>query len=528
MVTVLTDFSTRLKRVATNKEAFLNIGRGVERETLRYKGDWELATTPHPKALGSALTHQWITTDYSESLLEFITPVSNDVNELLDQLTDIHHYTQAQLDGEKMWPMSMPCFVGNEQEINLAQYGSSNSGRMKTLYREGLRNRYGSLMQIISGVHFNFSFPQQFWDSLYGEQDQAARSKTQSEAYFGVIRNYYRFGWLIPFLFGASPALCSSFLHNRETDMKFESIGGTHYLPYATSLRMSDLGYTNSEQSSLKIGFNSLEQYLDGLNSAIRAPSSKFEKIGVKVDGEYKQLNSNVLQIENELYAPIRPKRVAQSGEKPSEALTRGGVEYIEVRALDVNPFSSIGVKKEQILFLDVFLTWCALSDSASMDDCELQCWSHNWNQVIEKGRQKGLILTIGCEGEKLTLQEWAKRIFIDFKAIAVEMDNAKGGHFYKEAIAKFETWVEDPELTISGRLLEEIKQAGGITAVGSRLGNDYANSYAQREFRVYSQCTFEHERQASEQKQQQIEQADDKDFDTFLSDYFSYLQPQQ
>jgi glutamate--cysteine ligase len=524
VVTVLTDFSTRLRRVARNKDAFLHIGRGVERETLRYKGDWSLATSPHPKALGSALTHQWITTDYSESLLEFITPVSHDVNELLDQLTDIHHFTQAQLGDEKMWPMSMPCYVGAETDINLAQYGQSNSGKMKTLYREGLRNRYGSLMQIISGVHFNFSFPQAFWDELFGEQDAQQRQDSQSDAYFGVIRNYYRFGWLIPFLFGASPAICSSFLNGRETDLEFEDLNGTLYLPKATSLRLSDLGYTNSEQSSLNIGFNSLDHYLDGLNSAIRAPSEKFAKLGVKVDGEYKQLNSNVLQIENELYAPIRPKRVARHGEKPSEALGREGVEYIEVRSLDVNPYSSIGIKKEQILFLDIFLTWCALSDSAPMDDCELNCWRENWNSVIEKGREKGLMLTIGCEGEKLSLQEWAKRIFIDFKAIAIEMDNAKGGHFYKEAISKFETWIDDPELTISGQLLRDIKLRGGQTTVGSLLGEEYANSYAKREFRVYSNCTFEHERKDSELKQKNIEAADDKDFDTFLADYFDYL----
>ena len=183
---------------------------------------------------------------------------------------------------------------------------------MKTLYREGLKRRYGSLMQIISGVHFNFSFPESFWDSLFGEQTEQERSDAKSDAYFGLIRNYYRFGWLIPYFFGASPALCSSFIKGRETKLPFEQLGGTLYLPKATALRLSDLGYTNSAQSVLKIGFNSLEQYLEGLNKAIRTPSQEFAEIGIKVDDEYRQLNSNVLQIENELYAPIRPKRVAK------------------------------------------------------------------------------------------------------------------------------------------------------------------------------------------------------------------------
>ncbi|MCG6507627.1 glutamate--cysteine ligase, partial [Vibrio parahaemolyticus] len=153
---------------------------------------------------------------------------------------------------------------------------------------------------------------------------------------------------------------------------------------------------------------------LTGLNAAIRTPSDEFARIGVKVDGEYRQLNSNVLQIENELYAPIRPKRVAKSGEKPSEALARSGVEYIEVRSLDVNPFSPVGITEQQVRFLDLFLTWTALSDSDPMDNCELECWRDNWSKVVLEGRKPGLELQIGCHGEKLSLQAWAKRVFAD------------------------------------------------------------------------------------------------------------------
>ena len=166
----MTEFAARLERVAQNQEVFKSFGRGVERETLRYHQDGHLATTPHPVELGSAYANNWITTDFSESLLEFITPVSSNISTLTAQLEDIHHFTQTKLGEEKMWPLSMPCYVGSEDDINLAQYGSSNSGKMKTLYREGLKHRYGSLMQIISGVHFNFSFPESFWDQLFGEQ----------------------------------------------------------------------------------------------------------------------------------------------------------------------------------------------------------------------------------------------------------------------------------------------------------------------------------------------------------------------
>lgn len=431
----MSKFAERLQTVANKPEVFQKFSRGLERESLRYTPEGALTQTPHPKALGAALTHRWITTDFAESLLEFITPVSHEVDTLLAQMSDIHHFAQTKLGDEKLWPLSMPCYVGSEEGIVLAQYGSSNTGKMKTLYREGLKRRYGSLMQIISGVHFNFSFPESFWDALFGEQEESARQASKSAAYFGVIRNYYRFGWLIPYLFGASPALCSSFLQGRKTDLPFESIGKTLYLPYATSLRLSDLGYTNSAQSVLQIGFNSIEQYLQGLNEAIRTPSAEFAKLGVKVEGEYRQLNSNVLQIENELYAPIRPKRVTQSGERPSQALARAGVEYIEVRSLDVNPFSPIGINEDQVRFLDLFLAWTALSDSDPMDGCELACWRDNWRKVVLEGRKPGLELQIGCHGEVLTLQAWAKRVFADLRVIAETMDAALGGDATKRCV---------------------------------------------------------------------------------------------
>ncbi|PMH41297.1 glutamate--cysteine ligase [Vibrio sp. 10N.286.49.B3] len=520
----MTDFTTRLQQVATNPTVFSQFGRGVERETLRYSAEGHLAVTPHPKALGSALTNNWVTTDFSESLLEFITPVSNEVSTLISQLSDIHHFAQTKVGSEKFWPLSMPCYVGNEEDIQLAQYGTSNNGRMKTLYREGLKHRYGSLMQVISGVHFNFSFPESFWDALYGEQEQAQREHSKSEAYFGLIRNYYRFGWLLPYLFGASPALCSSFLQGKETKLPFKKIGETLYLPQATSLRLSDLGYTNSEQSGLKIGFNSLDEYLEGLNKAIHTPSEEFAKIGVNVAGHHRQLNSNVLQIENELYAPIRPKRVAKNGEKPSEALARSGVEYIEVRSLDVNPFSPVGITEDQVRFLDLFLTWSVLSDSAPMDNCELACWHENWNKVILEGRQVGLELQIGCQGEKLSLQDWAKRVFADLMVIAKTMDSQLQGNEYQKTCEKFSEWIDNPELTISAQLLEKTKQYGSLGKVGCVLGDEFSQRHSQHQYQVYSRELMEQEVERSRLAQAEIEQADKVSFDSFLAEYFSYL----
>lgn len=524
MSAILTEFSARLQQVARNPETFKHFGRGIERETLRYDSNAQLALTPHPNALGSALTNRWITTDFSESLLEFITPVSNNVDELLHQLKDVHHFTMSNMGDEKLWPMSMPCFVSDETKIPLAEYGRSNSGRMKNLYRQGLKHRYGSLMQIISGVHFNFSFPESYWDSLYGEQDEQQRAETKSEGYFALIRNYYRYGWIIPYLFGASPALCPSFIKGREIGLPFETIGKTLYLPYATALRLSDLGYTNSAQSDLNISFNGLDEYLTGLQAAMHKPSERFAQLGVVVDGEHRQLNSNVLQIENELYAPIRPKRVAKSGEKPSEALKRGGVEYIEVRSLDVNPFSAIGVSKEQVLFLDLFVTWCGLKDSAPMQDGDLECWRGNWNNVILEGRKPGLSFKLCCDQQPNTLVHWGKLIFEQLNDIAIEMDKANGGNDYQAVCQTLVSWIEDPELTMSGRLLHLIRQSGGIGKVGSDLGDQYREELRAHQYQIYNQQMMEQEVVRSRQEQQQIEESDQLSFDDFLADYFSYL----
>ena len=394
---------------------------------------------------------------------------------------------------------------------------------MKTLYREGLKRRYGSVMQIISGVHFNFSFPDAFWNGLFGEQTELQRQDSVSDAYFALIRNYYRFGWLIPYLFGSSPALCGSFIQNEALKDSFEKVGkGTYFLENATALRLSDLGYTNNAQSSLKIGFNNIEQYLTGLNSAIHTPSAEFAKLGVIVDGKRQQLNSNVLQIENELYAPIRPKRVAKSGEKPSEALKRAGVEYIEVRSLDVNPFSPIGIDEDQIRFLDLFLTWAVLTPSPEMTDCELACWRDNWNKVVVDGRNPQLELKIGCDGEELLLKTWGQRVFAELEQVAITMDKLHGDSKYQQTCQRLLSWINDPQLTFSAKLLEQIKAYQGIGAVGDHYATEHAKQLAQQDFRFYDQATFEQEVAASVIKQRQIEQSDTLSFDDFLADYFA------
>lgn len=500
-----------------------DIGRGIERETLRIKPDGKLSEQKHNESLGSALTHDYITTDYSESLLEFITPVSHSIDETLNQLKDIQKYTLLNVNGDNFWPMSMPCVVADEDQIQLAQYGNSNVGKMKTVYRQGLKNRYGSMMQVIAGIHFNFSFSKDFFSNL-----QQITSDTQppqdfiSERYFSLIRNYKRFGWLIPYLFGSSPALCPSFLQGKPHKMPFKKApSGCLYLPYATSLRMSDLGYTNSSQSSLNICYNDVGNYVAAVEQAISLPSDEFAKIGIKVDGKYQQLNSNILQIENELYSPIRPKRVAKSGQKPSEALKSDGVEYIEVRAMDVNPFVSTGISADQMYFLDMLLTFCVLKDSPKLTPDTYDEFAKNTSDVVLSGRDPELLLS--DNGIMKSLPVWGREVFAEIAPIAELYDKAYGTDKYSKVLAQELAKIENADLTPSARIVDELLTTGkGIVTWSLDYVQQHNDEMLNHDYQFFNEQQFTKFAEKSLLAQKSIEDADTLNFDDFLLDYFS------
>lgn len=493
------------------------IRRGIERETLRVNPNGTIATTRHPKNLGAALTHNWITKDFAEALLEFITPVDDNIDHLLTFLRDIHRYVARNLGEELMWPFSMPCFIGPEQDIEIAQFGSSNLGRMKTLYREGLKNRYGALMQTISGVHYNFSLPLAFWVDRAGVKDAESGKSQISAGYFSLIRNYYRFGWIIPYLFGASPAICSSFLKKCKTNLKFKrDDNGMYYLPYATSLRMSDLGYISKAQSALGVTFNDLDNYVACLKRAIVTPSKVFTKLGVKKGDRYLQLNSNMLQIESELYMPIRPKRVTNNNETPSDALLRGGIEYVEVRSLDINPFSPIGVDAVQLHFLDLFLIWCVLAEAPVMGKNEMLRTNKNWNRVILEGRKPGQTIDINCDGSYQPLDKVGKALFFSLRRLAEVLDSEIGEYQYQQVCDELVKAFENPELTFSARLLKAItKDSPELVAL--QLAEQHRKTLTEEALDILSETEFSKENHDSWQRQRQIESMDTLSFEAFM-----------
>ena len=437
------------------------IKRGIERETLRVTGNGELAQTPHPLSLGSKLTHPFITTDYAEALLEFITPASSEFSQPLEFLTKIHQFVARRIGDELMWSTSMPCMLGDENLIQIADYGSSNSGKMKYVYREGLGHRYGRQMQTIAGVHYNWSLPEEFWQWL--QQSCGHKGSLRSfkdERYFALIRNYQRYSWLIPYLFGASPAVCRSFLKDGKLELK-ELSPRSLYGEYATSLRMSDIGYQNNAQAGINIRFDNLNSYLDGMEHAIRTPDPYYENIGVVVDGHWKQLNGNLLQVENEFYSGIRPKHTPVLGMRPSKSLRLHGVEYIEVRLFDIDAFSPIGINEDMMRFADVLLLMCLFRESPPISPREDAENKENKRRVVLNGRHPELSLLV--YNKEQPFKDVALELFDDMKAFADLLDTAYGGKAYQQSLSDLRERVLDPEKTPSARLLREAMEVGGF-----------------------------------------------------------------
>ncbi|WP_028118015.1 glutamate--cysteine ligase [Ferrimonas senticii] len=500
-------------------DALTQLNRGIERETLRIEANCLLAQDPHASALGSALTHPWITTDFSESLLELITPVYQDPDQLLQHLADTHSFVLKNIGEQRLWPLSMPCFIDPDQSIPIAQYGNSHIGKMKTTYRIGLHHRYGSKMQAIAGIHFNFSVPSALWPALGVNPEDHADI---SDRYFSLLRHYRRHVWVLAYLFGASPSLCKSFLKENSSDLAFTEAGNTLYLPYATSLRMSDLGYTNTAQDALKVSLNSIDEYVRDLRHAISVPSEEYAQFGVKIDGEYVQLNSNVLQIENELYASIRPKRVIHTGETPTQALARGGVEYVEVRALDVNPFSAVGIERDQVLLLDLFLMDGLLERSAPLTATDVDENAANFDAVVLDGRRPGKVLQ--CQGQPRLLSDWLTELFGRWQQVAKVLDKANGDSRYSDALAQWQGAVNDPEQTLSARVLRESLEAGhGHWAC--ELARQHRQQLLERDYQLLTEAQLVSSVCDSHRKQVEIEEADTGSFDEFLANYFEAQQ---
>ena len=526
----LKDFLFFIKK-NKRENIFNTLYRGIEREGLRVSSGGVLSKKPHPGILGSALTHPSVTTDFSEALLELVTPKKGSVEECYENLSDIHHFVYKHLEEELIWCGSMPCVVNGEASIPIAYYGESNIGKMKTIYREGLKSRYGSLMEIISGIHFNFSFSNDFWISYKEFERSQGKEVTEdskefiSHSYFGLIRNVQKWGWVIPYFFGASPALCGSFLGGTNDIPSFlEKFDekGTFFSPQSTSLRLSGIGYKNSNQDQLQISYNNLADYVEGLQKAINTKYGPWEEIGLKNEkGEFKQLNTNLLQIENEYYSTVRPKRIVPSGSSPSLGLLEKGVEYIELRSLDINPFAVAGIDKDQIKFLDIFLIYCLISESPGFNTKENHVYEKNFSSVVLGGQNRELLL-FDKDGNNQLLKEHLKSLFFELEVVAEILDGCIGKEEeYKKVLNKYRKVFEGEELSLSEMVIEEMRtQKLSYFELISKLSEKNKQFFIQKEMDIKKEERFIDQSEKSKMEHLKIERKKRVPFELFVRNY--------
>ena len=477
--------------------------RGIEKESLRAQPEGSLALTPHPDALGSALANPNITTDFSESQIEIVTGVHAGVEPCLDELTQLHQFVYRAIGDEMLWVASMPCGLPPDETIPIGHYGASNVGRAKSVYRMGLSHRYGRRMQTISGIHYNWSMP-----------------GVTNEEYFALIRNFRRHSFLLLYLFGASPAVCSSFVAGRSHELQTLN-PHTLYMPHGTSLRMGRLGYQSDAQASLSVSYNGLDGYGDSLQEALTQSYPAYEKVGIRnPGGDYNQLATSLLQIENEFYGTIRPKRVIRPGERPLHALRERGVEYVEVRCMDLDPFVAVGIGPETMRFLDVFLLHCLLAPSPPDTPDEIAALARNQHRTAARGREPALRLERGA-GESLLI-DWGAELVDEYAPIAMALDAAHGGEAHGTALRAAGVALREPESLPSARVLETMVRDfdGSFVGFGRAQSEQVKETLMRLPFSPQAQARFATLAHASIEEQKAIEAADTLPFEIFRQDY--------
>jgi len=511
------------------------IRRGVEKEGLRVEPDGRVSQQPHPLELGSKLTHPYITTDYSEALLEYVTPVFCKPAKALEFLVDLHRFTYHYIGRELVWPASMPALLEGNESIPIADFGTSNKGRMKHVYRRGLDVRYGRIMQSIAGIHYNVSLPDELWQVLAAHEsgqaeatslDASAMADMRSRGYFRIIRNFRRHSWILKYLFGASPAIDRSFLDGRD-DTEFDKVGQRTLISrYASSLRMSDLGYQNKVQNQLSVSYDSLQDYIKTLRYAVSTAWPGYERfssqgaIGENGEDGWQQLNANILQIENEFYSDIRPKRVVRHHQTPTQALEAEGVEYIEVRCLDINPLLPVGIDETTMRFIDTYLMFCLLSTDAVITQEEEEALTINQARIVRRGRDPEL--TLIDKGEELPLAVVGHRIFNDMRKVAQLLDGNEEASPHADALDVLVPRLDDPELTPAGRIYKVLTENNeDFVDWTLTQARSQASSFRAHPIDKARDALFEQLSETSRIQQGDLERDDTLSFDEFVALYF-------
>lgn len=403
---------------------------GIEWESLRAKDDGKLSLTPHPAVFGDKLTNPLITTDFSESQIEIITPTFDTIDDAFENFSLLSDMVNASLPrDEYLWFQSIPCILPYWDQIPIAQY--SEEGESSQKYREDLARRYGVKKQMISGVHFNFSFSERFLKKLYSlENDDLSFKDFKDDIYLKIARNYLRYCWLIIYLTGCSIGSHKTFSNDCIHLMDAKDDYGSYYSTRGPSFRNASCGYKNLKD--LYPSYNSVNEFVGDINSFI---------------------DNGDLSEAKELYTQIRLK--PKNPKDLLNSLKDSGIEYIEIRTLDINPFYQCGIVNRDMKFLHLFLIYMLVKDES-----DYLAWQNEAKINEERTAESGYVdsmrlLRDGCE---VTLKDWAYEIINEMYDMC---DELKIDGF--DTLNLMMNRVLNPDFTYGKMLLSLIEQHGYI-----------------------------------------------------------------
>lgn len=405
---------------------------GIEWESLRAKNDGSLSLTPHPAIFGDKLTNPLVTTDFSESQIEIITPTFDTIDEAFDTFSLLSDLVNASLpEDEFLWFQSIPCILPYWDQIPIAQY--SEEGEESQKYREDLAKKYGVKKQMISGVHFNFSFTDNFLKKLYSlEDDDLSFKEFKNEVYLKISRNYLRYCWLIIYLTGCSIGSHKSFSNDCIHLMDARDDYGSYYSTKGPSFRNASCGYKNLKE--LYPSYDSVDEFTRDINKFIE-------------QGELSEAK--------ELYTQIRLK--PKNPKDMLNSLNEDGIEYVEIRTLDINPFYKCGLVKHDMKFLHLFLIYMLIKNES-----DYLLWQKeatiNEENTAERAYDESMRLL--KDGKEVTLKDWASEVINEMFGMCEVLNINE-----QQTLNLMLNRVANPDFTYGKRLLELIKKDGYINA---------------------------------------------------------------
>lgn len=420
----------QFKKLFTSKE-ILKGNFGIEREGLRVLENGDLSYTPHPKVFGDKVLNPFITTDFSESQLECITPVLNTTREVFNYTNILYDICALEVGDEYIWPESMPCIISKDKDIPISEYGDSKKGAEARLYRENLLDKYGHKVQLISGIHYNFSFSEEMILKLYKNSNSSLSYRFyKDEIYLKIARNYLRYRWILIYLTGSTSIVQGSY--DKDTCKYCKEVSkDTYSIDGAVSFRNSEVGYKNT--IDLFPSYKSTDEYISSIKNFIK-------------DG--------TIESHKEIYNAVRLK--ARDNVNFFDSLEKDGVDYLEYRSIDINPFIKGGIALEDLDFIQIFNLFLLFEGESNYDKWQEEA-QENQMTIAKYGLNDIKLIK---DGTKISKNKWALEIFEKISGICTMLNLNKDA-----TIELMKNRFINPKSTYSYKIMEKVSKEGYVEA---------------------------------------------------------------